>query len=553
MKRQSNMFIRTIGSSARRRGVSLIEAVLYLTVVSSVIVLMASVIDSESKRQENISTASTMNLMISSSQRYVAAEYDTIRDQLLAGARTNNRAEITISMQNLSDMGYLPAAFAVEDTNLFEQRYVLLMRAVSVDDVAVPQVTMTEVQIDGDSDTLIDNHLIDLDNSNDEMTIEAILVTSGGDEVPAHRGPPITVRTQKPTSGYVGEDGLARGPYGSFVFDISGFSGFADFPTEGHFANIISLSRFSNVDTGGFNSGGGVPDPLQRCAGILDIAGQTPSSTIYQTCLSNNQMSNDIVFNSYDSDADGTIDVFPGIRGVTDIDMAGAVDTDGDGIPDRFSEINNAFSINMGPALDTDSDGIPDVFPDITGLARLACENTAGTAIQGTMVFDCDNLVLDGNVLVTGDSTISGDQTADRFISEDLGGQDLSEGIYNALLLASGETIMKPTCPAVTADGNFQMEPRVFVVPAAYSHPGGLPTVGIRSYAEDFNAASWRVRLFNFVDEDRCTSSITNPMTTNTADYRTENAAQCTSADGLADVYEVSANAGRVLAMTRCY
>lgn len=106
-------------SSRRKRGVTLLEAVLYLSVASSVIVLMANVMDTESKRQENISLASTMNLMISSSQRYIAAEYDTIRQQLLVGARANGAAEMTHSISNLSDMGYIPGAYAADDRNLF--------------------------------------------------------------------------------------------------------------------------------------------------------------------------------------------------------------------------------------------------------------------------------------------------------------------------------------------------------------------------------------------------------------------------------------------------
>lgn len=537
----------------RKRGVTLLEAVLYLSVASSVIVLMASVINTESKRQENISIASTMNLLISSSQRYVSAEYDTIRDQLLSSARTNGAAEMTISLQNLSDMGYLPEAYAVEDRNLFDQRYVLLMRAVSVNDPGVPQATMTEAEIDGNNDTLIDNHLIDRDNSNDEMTIEALLVTSGGMDVPAHRGPPIAVRTQKATAGYIGEDGLARGAYGSFVFDVSGFEGFDDFPGEGHFANIIALSGFASIDSNGFNPGDGIADPLQRCTDILDIAGQTPGTALYQSCLANNEMYSEIVFNSYNSDGDGIIDSFPGIRDVPDINMAAPIDIDGDGSPDYFPGIDGVYDIDMGAPVDTDGDGNPDRFSNISGLARVACENNSGSAISGTIVLDCDNVVIDGNMIATGDSTIGGTSTAERFISAEMGGQDLSEGIYNALLLASGETIPMPQCPATTADGVYQMEPRVFVVPAAYSHPGGLPSVGIRAYAEDTGMNSWRVRLFNFVDEDQCTSSISSPLTTETNDFRTENAAQCTTSDGIADVYEVSANSGRVMAMTRCY
>ena len=547
--------IRRRASATRQRGVTLIEAILYLSVASSVIVLMASLMDTESKRQEDITMASGLNMVSMAAQRYVAAEYDMIRNQLLAAARATGRAEIEVTAQDLADGGYLPDTFAAGTENIFGQRPALLMRAVSVDDGSEPQATMTETELDANSDGNIDNHLVDLDNSNDEATIEAILVTTGGEPVPATRGPQIAVRTQRPTSGFLSEPDVTRGAYGSFAFDISGFSDFASYPAEGRFANIIALSRFGVIDMMGGETkiNTGVPDPLQRCAEILERPGMTPDSDIYVACLASNDMYNDIVFNNYDADDDGVIDTFPSVRNVNTIEMSGATDTDGNGNPDVFSKITDLYDIEMGAPVDTDGNGTPDAFSSITNLSRVACDDTADTAIEGTLIIDCDTLVADGDMIVGGNATIGGDATADRFISSEMDGQDLSEGIYNALLLASGNTIDKPVCPPVTADGAYQMEPRIFVVPAAYSHPGGLPTVGVRAYAEEAGGDAWRVRLFNFVDEDKCTSSISNPLTTETSDFRSENSAQCSSADGLADVYEVSSTAGRVLAMTRCY
>jgi len=543
----------TICRKSRKRGISLLEAILYLTVATSVIVMFADLMNTESKRQEDISMAQSMNMMINSSQRYVAAEYDAIRDELLARADLGETASMSVPMQELSSMGYLPDSFTSNGENLFGQQYVLLMRAVSALDISVPQATMLLEDMDADNDNRIDNHLVDQDNSNDEMTIEALLVTSGGEEVPAARGPAIAVRTQKLTAGFVSEEGISRGSYGSFTFDISGFSDFPDYPTPGHFANIISLSRFSTVDFTATNTGQSVPDPMQRCSEIIENPGMTVTSPDYLACLSTNDMYNEIVFNSYDTDGDGINDIYPGISGVNNIDMSGSQDTDGDGLPDRFAKISDVYNIQMGSPVDTNGDGTADRYSSITNLARIACGGASDTVIDGTLVIDCDNVVANGDMIISGDLITGGDVTGDRFISADMGDQDLSEGIYNALLLASGSTIPKPICPPVTADGNFQMEPRIFVVPAAYSHPGGLPTVGVRAYAEDASSSDWRVRLYNFVDEDRCTSSISDPLTTNTSDYRAENASKCTSADGLADVYEVSENAGRVMAMTRCY
>ena len=542
-----------ITPSNRKRGVTLLEAILYLTVASSVIVMFADLINTESKRQEDIAVAQNMNMMIDSSQRYVAAEYDDIRERLLARADLGDEAHLSVPIQELANRGYLPDSFTANGENLFGQSYVLLMRAVSVADTGVPQSTMLLNEIDSDGDNRIDNHLVDRDNSNDEMTIEALLVTTGGEPVPAARGPSIAVRTQKLTAGFVSEAGLSRGSYGTFAFDISGFQSFPEYPTAGNFANIIALSGFSTIDLTSTGTGTGVPDPMQRCSEIIEDPGMSVTSPEYLACLATNDMYNEIVFNSYDTDGDGIDDKFPGIAGANTIALSGALDTTGDGLPDRFADISDVYDIKMGAPVDTDGDSIPDRFSEITNVSRLSCDDSIGTVVEGTTVIDCDNIIANGDMIVAGDLITSGDLTADRFISTDMGDQDLSEGIYNALLLASGSLMPKPQCPAVTADGAFQMEPRIFVVPAAYSHPGGLPTVGVRAYAENASSSDWRVRLYNFVDEDRCTSSISDPLTTNTADYRAENAAKCTTSDGLADVYEVSDNAGRVLTMTRCY
>lgn len=578
-----------------QRGISLIEVVLSLTVMLSVIGLVANMTYDESRRQEDVATAAQMTLLMNASQQYVASEYDNIRNQLLSAARTNGAAEISISMESLVGFGYLPDVYTESSANPFGQEYAILMRAVSVLDTAVPQVTMTASQIDADADGAIDPYLLDLNNSNDEMTIEAILVTSGGNPVPAHRGPPISVRTGKTTAGFVGSDGLARGPYGSFVFDVSGFADFPNRPIEGSFVNIIALSRFSTIDATGASNGGGVQDALQRCVGILDEPGQSPDTPLYQTCLSGQNVYNDIVFNSYDFDGDGIIDYVPGISNVGNINMAGGTDTTGDGFPDQFSAITGAYDITLGAPVDTTGDGNPDRFSGIRNVSRLDCAETTGISVSGLLVIDCDTIALNGNVnvqddlivggnqtisgsllvnadtdvsgnsRVVGDSTVGGDlivagdqitqgnQTAERFISSALGGQDLTEGIYNTSIVASGQTVDKPFCPPLSADGNFIIEPRIVVAPSAFSHPGGLPTVGIKAVTEDTSPTQWTVRLFNFVHEDFCTSSTEFPLTTMTGDFRSENVAACQAPDGFADVYEVSPNAGRIIAMTRCY
>lgn len=543
------------GLQYRNRGISLIEGVLYLGIASSVIVLSAQMMATENNRQEEITTASQLSMFLAASQSYVATEYDSIRDQLLATSSATGAAELSVSMSALATAGYLPESFAADTTNTFGQDYALLMRAVSVQDVSVPAATMTTLQIDADADGTIDTHLLDRDNTNNEMTIESILVSYGGEAIPTTRGAPITVRSERPTAGFVEIEHFSRGAYGAFEFNISGFQDLPEYPSVGHFASIVSLSRFLSLDLieGDSSSVIGVDDPLRRCQQILLDPGHTVASPLYAQCLATNHIYSQVVFNTYDIDGDGNPDTFPGISGLMDLQMAAGVDTNGDGNIDRLPEINNVYGVNFGSPSDYNGDGFYDAYGKIENLSTIGCASGAPFVTANTLIIDCPTVGVTGEVRATGDIVSMEDMRADRFIAGELGDQDLSEGIYNAQLLASGELVSKPTCPATTDDGLFAMQERIYVVPAAYSHPGGLPTVGVRAYAENVSASQWRVRLFNFVDEDRCTSSVNSPLTLNTSDYVTENIGSCSTPDGRADVYEVPGNIGRVFTVTRCY
>jgi hypothetical protein len=570
------------GLQSRNRGISLIEGVLYLGIASSVVVLSAQMMAEENRRQEDITTASQLNLFLAASQSYVATEYDSIREQLLAQSSSSGSAEISVDMSTLATAGYLPQSYSVNTTNVFGQDYALLMRAVSVQDTATPASTMTTLQMDANADGQIDSHLLDRDNTNNEMTIESILVSHGGEEVPTTRGAPISVRSERPTAGFIEVANSARGAYGAFEFDISGFNSFPEYPGIGHFASIVSLARFLSLDLieGDSSSVVGIDDPLRRCQHILTDPGNTVASPLYAQCLATGRMYSEVVFNTYDIDGDGVDDTFPGITGLTDLNMSGAQDTDSNGRPDRFASINNVYDMNFGTPADTNGDAIADKFGRIDNLYEIECGNgTSSSLAVNTLVLDCattsvtGNLQAGGNVTSAGDIeaqgdlisnsdiTASGEVTGGRFISSEMGNQDYSEGIYQAFLLASGDTVQKPVCPTTTADGLFSMEPRIYVFPAAYSHPAGLPTVGVRAYAREINATTWEVRLFNFVDEDRCTSSVNGvpgvngPLKLISNNLNADNPGQCDPGDedAKADVYEIPGNIGRVFTVTRCY
>lgn len=539
----------------RKRGITLIEGVLYLVLASGMVVLVTQIIFDQQLRQENLIASADLGIVLDGAQRYVASEYDILLEDLLVEATASGSALLEVPMSNLSDAGLLPPTYfnntgGTSPQNIFGQDYALLIRAVNRSDTTNPQATMTSLDIDSDGDGVIDAELTDNDPSNGEMDIEAILVTTGGENVPPQRGNPIITASENASSGYVQIADLARGPYANWALDISNFSSLPSYPTVGRFASIVALSRYGSLD----GSGSGSADTeefFSRCEGILDTL--TTSSPEYQACLADaNNVYSSIIFNSYDSNGDGVNDIFPTIEGLATIDMF--VDADGDGIADVVSTINNINQINCGSG------------PATATLGELTID-CATTRLTGDLVVEGTTLTLDGNTITSstsiGGTTESGidvdtNLEADRFISEALGGQDLSEGVYDVRILASGQTIEKPTCPTDTFDG-VTLQPRVYLAPAAYTEPNGIPVVGVRAFAQD-NGADWTVRLFQFIAEDRHLNNLSSPPGNLCPQWGGTGACTVDSdsdgtpdGDGLADVYEVTPAFGRVLAMTRCF
>jgi hypothetical protein len=545
----------------------MLEGILYLGLASSVIGFSASFIIQEQRRQEEILVAREFGLVMQGAQNFVSTRYDEILDELYEEAALSGGAAVRrYTLEELSGLGFLPTSFldgggALD--RLYGQEFRLLTRAVLVSDTAVPRQTLSAAQMDPGGQGAIAADLIDGDPVNEEVQIEAVLVSAGGTPVPTQRGAPITTRTERSNAGFIETGTEARGPYGVFSFDVSGFAGADGYPAdpEGRFAAIVALAGFGVLDASGMSTDPlpelNLEDAFRRCAGILADPNLDENSPLYLECRdTTNGIYGDIVLVNHDSDGDGVINVFPTITGPTRITMSPPVDTTGDGTPDVVSAIENLRVIGCGSVA-------PGTGSDAELLIDCALTRTTGNLIVEGTVLGREVLLetSDGVVPLAREVTLGADNevqvSADRFL---MGDTDLSTGVYDIQILASGEAIDKPQCPATTADGAFQMEPRIYVLPAAYSDPAGRATVGMRAFAQD-EGTQWRVRLYQYVAEDFCTFSFSSgPYPAPGAcgfvvgnPRNPENDPALGNPDGVSDAYEVSTDYGRVMAMTRCF
>lgn len=550
----------TRAPTGRQRGITLLEGVLYLGLAGSVIGFSASFILQEQRRQEEILIAREYALMMQGAQNFISARYEEVLDDLYEEAVLSGSALRRYGVGDLVDRGFLPLSFldgggALD--RLYGQEFRLLTRAVMADDATVPQLTLNATELDPGGQGAIAEALIDGDPDNGEVRIEAVLVSAGGEPIPTQIGAPVTARTERSNAGFVETGVEARGPYGVFSFDLGGFTGADGFPDDpvGRFAAIVALGGFGVLDASGMSTtttgATDLEDAFRRCEGILSDPALDRNSPVYQECRDlTNAVYGDIVIVNYDTTGDGVPDVFPAIEGVSRITMSPPVDTTGDGVPDVLSTLENLRVIGCGSvAPGTGSETELTIDCDLTRMTgTLIAENFLLETSSGTRP-----LAVELDVAGSPEVQVS----ADRFLMGDV---DLSTGIFDVQVLASGETIAKPQCPATTPDGAFLVEPRIYVLPAAFSDPAGRATVGMRAFAEDAGS-DWRVRLYQYVSQDLCTFTFSGGPYPAPGDcaftpgnpLNPENDPAMGNPDGVSDVYEVGTDYGRVLAMTRCF
>ena len=477
----------------RERGATLLEAAFALALFGSTIALANAILSEEAERQRDVLLGRDLRFMTEASRAFVAGEYEALRAEL--ALLPGGDAMMEIGMQRVRNDGYLPGAFVGDEGagNSFGQGWLLLVRGVDRFDTGRPRTTLAHAAIDTDADDQVDGELVDGNAANGELDLEVILVTTGGEAVPARNGNPAIVASGLPVAGFVQETGIARGPYGNWEMDISAFAVLDGYPEKGRFATLIALSGYGvlGMTSGGTSRDGSAGNPLDRCPGA---AGE-----VLDDCAGNNAMYTDIVFNP---PADG----WQGIQGDT-------------------AAISNLYGLEMGPPVDSDADGMPDMFATITGVAGLTCDREEPSGLAaGTLIIDCQEAAFSGDVAVDGELAVSGLASASGYIATSIGGQDLVQGIYSAHLVPLDPVpeIAKPDC------GSEAGAAAVYTVPVSFISPGGAPLVGVQAYAEDLaDPDKWTVGMKAAVGEDQ-------------------------DGDGTADVIELGSASDLVLALTKC-
>lgn len=541
---KNNTSLVPAGRSSNKRGISLLEGVLYLALMTTVLGFTANVILQQNEQQSNILASSNLRGLTDAGQLFMSGEYDRIREELAGTVATpgNTPIEAFIPLTELADRGYFPGTLMPGGVfiDVFDQNYGVLVRGVNGNDGTVPQVTLQRSDvIDGTG--AINPDMIDGNPANGEYELEAILVSYGGDFIPQRRAGPISIGTGRATAGVLPErfpgepDPIeAFGPNGGFQFNVTGFADdilagegtpFFPQPEGGRFISLLALSNYGALTAGDLVPGeGGAQDGVfLRCEQILATAGFNQNSADYIQCLNTNQIYDEIVFNN---NFDPTFR--SAIREVDEIvftaDGTGLIDMGGVG-----SEIQNLSDISCGTA---------SALPASLNQLRINCGVTIG---------DFDTALIpsfdEGDLGVAGDFRTEGHIVGDAgfFAMTVDGGQDLREGIFNTYRQGSDTTIVKPSCPAT-------MTPNVITSVASYADPQGRGSVGVTSFADD-EGANWRLRLVMFLDEDICD----NASLGNYLDPTISPAANgCVGGDGQSDSYEVPAAFGSITAQTQC-
>ena len=299
---------------SRKRGAMLTDALLSLGVIMMIIVMFAYNNQREAQSQQDRMTAMRVEMISDAAKSYVGEQYDEIRETM---AESGGAATLVLTLAELSDTGYLSGSTVTGAAgNVFEQDYRLFIRGVLRSDTNWPQATLSAADIaslnapDANGVPRLINGLFT--PSDDEMDLEAILLSEGGNPIPLRRGSNITGYSGNPTMGYIREEGgvlTATGNLGSFQMPLTPWeTDLGAVAEEGHLLTLISLS--DGVPRNGGNAN--IRGALQRC---YDLA----SDSEREACLQDgNNMYSNVVF-SHIAGATLPFDEYPGIEGLKKI------------------------------------------------------------------------------------------------------------------------------------------------------------------------------------------------------------------------------------------
>lgn len=455
--------------SGRKRGATLMDALLAIGILMGILVMMAVNDQREAQRQQDRLTAARVEILANVAKTYVGDQYDNIREDLTtATGFPGDVAAIVMTIQDLADVGYVPSGVnGGANADFYGQDYRLFMRAVLRSDPSFPQNPVTTAEIaakngpDANGNPTLTNGIYS--STDDEMDIEAVLISEGGTPIPLRRGPNITANSGNPTMGYIvpnaAGDLIASGNLGAFEMPLEPWTNLGSTATSGGLLTLISLSDGNNTSP---NSTGGSADirgALRRCDDLTD-------PTQKQTCIDDaNNMYSTIVFSN--------------ITGAT---------------PDF------------------------DDYPGIEGLKKISCrENDSAGRPTGAIDENFDVIYIDcGNVIMSDNLVL---QNGDLSIEQ--GNADIENGVLtlngneigNNLIMASGEstnlalmpnTPLTEQCP-LRSDGT-RMSYKAQAWVSNIIEPVGRPLAGYRMTAPTIDSVSgqFQVDVISFVNEDYC-------------------------------------------------
>lgn len=475
---------------AKRRGAALVEAALAVVVAASLVGLTISIMREQERRSDAILIGNEKSAILEASMRFVEENRSTILTDLFQSATTTDQARRTYTIADLQNAGLAPTEVNIgEALRLrFNQQYRLLIRGVSQNSVTSPAPTLELADLDPAMTGAIASTLIDGNEANGEIGLEAVLFTIGGTPVPPGQAGRVVDATNMLNAAFVHSPNIARGAGGAIAFPLGGFAGFPEFGgaaiPAGRFASIVSFGTVGVMER---NSDADLRDTFARCEGI------NQTSPAYMTCLNDDR--------------------------------------------------NNIYTdLNLTPS-DTNGDGVIDRFPAITGATRLICANDVvgptGTVDANVFLIDCATTRVNGILDVTGSEVRFGNKTLvstrniagvnetvvkpDKLAIPLAGGgeRDLGQGVVSAQTVAARGTIPVQQCPARGLTGAI-LVPRAEAHITALVDPWGRPISGsfatvdrVTSATNLTNNASgthWLVRVRYTLTSDLCNATIGSPI-----------------------------------------
>lgn len=432
--RGTNVDRRWYADRTARRGATIVEALLYLSVAIGVIAFSGRILQDEQTRQRDQIIASDVQMMVDTMQLYVAQSYDRILGDLFDATSTGEPMVGEFAMDRLVDAGFLSEMFSAGTGSLgaiYGHDYAVLHRAVLR---SAPEETVIKTaEMESNLVQLTDGVFSEAEGGgveNDELDLEVVLVSrlqSADDANPRpiepQNGSRIIELTGRAAAGYVPTPAIAspddepltaRGAFGGWALSLEPYVGLPSAPAAegGVIASIISLPVTGVVSV---LVDARDRENLSRCSDL------PPNSTAYSDCLaasSGNQLFSDLVFNAWDSDGDGVLDRLPSIQGLHQIVFASAQDTDNDGAKDAFPEIDGLQRIDFAgavPIIDDEDITTPSVaYSEVTNLFAISChaaDNTtarpAAVGASNEIQINCPTTRLTGTV-VAESATLNG-------------------------------------------------------------------------------------------------------------------------------------------------